>query len=297
MLSVCIPIYNFDATILIEELYAQLKKIDDYSEIVVIDDCSLDEYKKLNKKACEKHQYIELPKNIGRSKIRNLFLKYAQYDFLLFLDCDSIITTAHFLSNYIKTLKTYKHEVIYGGRIYPSKKPERNRILRWKYGVSREVKTAEKRLLEPHKSFISNNFIVKKEVLNRVKFDERITKYGHEDTLFSFNLHQKGIQIFHIDNPILNGDIESNTDFINNTEKGVINLISITNFINNKEAFTSYVKILNFYKKVESKNLVGMLRFIFRILRPMIKRVLTHGSANLQLLDFYKLGIYITHKV
>lgn len=48
--------------------------------------------KKINRTLESKQvKYIELKKNIGRAKIRNLFIEYTTNPYLLFLDCDTKI--------------------------------------------------------------------------------------------------------------------------------------------------------------------------------------------------------------
>jgi hypothetical protein len=72
MISICIPVYNFNITSLISELSNQIDLLNTECEIIVIDDCS-DKFKRINQIACAKHTYIELSENIGRARIRNLF--------------------------------------------------------------------------------------------------------------------------------------------------------------------------------------------------------------------------------
>ena len=115
--------------------------------------------------------YIELEKNIGRSAIRNLFLEHAKYDNLLFLDCDSIISSEEdfFVEKYLQH-NSEKVGVICGGCDYPIKSPRIKFRLRWKYGIKRELKMAEERAKNPYKSFMTSNFMIKKDVLkNKVR--------------------------------------------------------------------------------------------------------------------------------
>ena len=91
MLSICIPVYNVVVIELVNELYHQSLTIKEKVEIIVIDDKSMDEIRLRNSSISTISTYIELPQNIGRSRIRNHFLNYTNYDYLLFLDCDVII--------------------------------------------------------------------------------------------------------------------------------------------------------------------------------------------------------------
>jgi len=291
MISICIPVYNFNITSLINELSNQVNLLNIQCEIIVIDDCS-ENFNRINKVVCEKHKhtYIELSENIGRARIRNLFLKYAKYEYLLFLDCDSLIKTTSFLSNYVEIIKE-KPSVVYGGRVYETNRPKREKRLRWKYGVLRESQPCTVRRKFPYKSFMTNNFLISKKVLEENKFDERIVKYGHEDTLFGFSLKKKGIKINHIDNPVINGDIELNREYLNKTKEGVINLINILLFTKYDKDLIDDITILKFYNKV--KKIEKIIKLSFVISKPLIVFLLTRGYISLYIFDYYKLGILI----
>lgn len=291
MISVCIPVFNFNVTALVEEIVKQSLQLDVPIEIVIIDDCSSD-FKTENKRLAQKVKYIELSENIGRAKIRNRFLEHVEYDFLLFLDCDSLVVKEDFLVKYLEALEK-KPKVICGGRIYPEK-PARNKMLSWKYGIHKESKPAEDRKINPNKSFMTNNFVVSKACLNSIMFDERITKYGHEDTLFGYKLAQENIEITHIDNPVLNGDIETNEVFLQKTKYGLLNLIHILNFLDYDKDFIRNVSLLNYYQK--TKAFRGAQYLVYQIIKKPLYYFLKKGYVNLKLFDFYKLGYFIEYK-
>ena len=291
MISICIPVYNFDVVALVEELTQQAKKLNIPYEIILIDDCSTEAYRKINKEVCEKENYITLDKNIGRAKIRNLFLNYSTYNNLLFLDCDSLIISKDFLLKYIDSIIKNNDTIICGGRVYDKQSPGRNKMLRWKYGIKKESQPLAIRQISPNKSFMTNNFLIRRKTLDEIKFDERIIDYGHEDTLFGFRLKKRGIHIKHIDNPVLNKDIENNIEYLKKTEKGIINLIYILNYVDYNNDFIQDIKILNFYKKMTSMHLTGIFNILFSLLKPLFKFLLSHDFINLQIFDIYKLGI------
>ena len=174
MLSICIPIYNFDVRALIDDLLCQGNKLAVPFELILIDDCSEKSFKNINKLSCEKATYIELDKNIGRSKIRNLFLEYAQYENLLFLDCDAKLVSETYLENYISLLMNENPQVIFGGSIYENELKDKNCLLNWKYGLKRQQQSAENRKLNPYQSFMTNNFIIKKSLFEKEKFNEKL---------------------------------------------------------------------------------------------------------------------------
>jgi len=296
MITICIPIYNYNVTALVTELCRQTNQIEVSSEIILIDDCSSEKFRKINKEAGKTVTYIQLEENIGRSRIRNLFLNYSKYDNLLFLDCDSLIISEDFVIKYIETIKQQEYAIICGGRIYVDKCPGRNQMLRWKYGIKKESQPLNIRLISPNKSFMTNNFLVQRKVFKKLKFDERINEYGHEDTLFGYMLKKNGYKIKHIDNPVLNGDIEDNADYLIKTEKSIINLLNILKYVNEEHDFIKDVTILNFYKQIESKKMLSVLLFFYKSLKPILRILLKRGYVNLLLFDFYKIGFLIQHQ-
>lgn len=276
---------------MVEELSKQCDGLNVPTEIIIIDDGS-EIFKLENRRAADHLNYIELPENIGRAKIRNLFLEYAKYDYLLFMDCDSLVVNSDFLSVYLDAVEN-KPSVVCGGRVYPEK-PSRNKMLSWKHGVFKESLPAEVRKRNPNKSFMTNNFAIAKSCLSTIKFDERITKYGHEDTLFGHQLEKNNIEITHIDNPVLNGDIETNKVFLEKTKHGVINLIHILDFIAYKEKFVKSVNLLNYYHK--TKAFRGVQYFLYKLFKKTIYYFLEKGFVSLKLFDFFKLGFFIENK-
>jgi hypothetical protein len=295
MITICIPVFNWDVRALINELSQQTKLLNIPFEIIIIDDCSSEEFKKINNQVCEKENYIQLDKNIGRAKIRNLFLRNSHYDNLLFLDCDSLIISKDFVLKYIETIKQNESSVICGGRKYDSSCPGRSKMLRWKYGIKKESQPVNIRILSPNKSFMTNNFLINRKIFEQVKFDERISGYGNEDTLFGYQLKKNGIQIKHIDNPILNGDVEENVEYLKKTEDGIRNLIQILPYVDYDKDFMNDVKILKFYQKMKSYYLINPIKILFTCSKPILKFMLIRGFVNLRLFDFYKFGVLINN--
>jgi glycosyltransferase involved in cell wall biosynthesis len=290
MLSICIPIFNQDVTALVEALSSQIEVLKVPAEIVLIDDCSAPNYQENNESICQKHIYHKLKSNVGRAKIRNLFLDYVHYDYLLFLDCDATIISTELLQNYIDTIKVEKHQVYCGGSIYPKDKPEKKYRLRWTNGHIRETIPAEIRNQNPFSSFMTSNVLIRKDVFDHIRFDEKIVKYGHEDTLFGLALKKKGIPIFHINNNVLNDDLDSNTEFLSKTEDALTNLAYITQSLEYDKDLIDEIKILKFYFLLRNKSLLPLVNIAFRLSKGGVKKLLLNGFCKLYLFDFYKIG-------
>jgi cellulose synthase/poly-beta-1,6-N-acetylglucosamine synthase-like glycosyltransferase len=200
MLSILIPTYNYTIFPLVSKIHELLELEQIPFEIRCLDDASDNPYcqsenEKINN--LKNASYKILEKNIGRSKIRNLLGKNAIYDWLLFMDADVYPIQDDFIKNYIKYLKT-EPSVVYGGIRYTKEKPPAEELLRWEYGKHREALAAERRKKNPYLSFLTLNFLIHKNILLSVPFNESIPNLRHEDTLFSYDLKTNNIPIYHI---------------------------------------------------------------------------------------------------
>ncbi len=289
MLSVLIPIYNFDVRQFVKELHKQAENENINFEIILADDASDLHYDKINSELSilSKVKYIRLDKNIGRSRIRNFLAEQAKYDYLLFADCDSEIPASEFTANYIKNVNR-NTEVICGGRTYKTKAPEnKEKYFRWYYGKKREVTKAEKRNTKPYASFMTNNYLIKKTLHKEILFDENLTQYGHEDTLFGIELKRKNIKIKHIDNPLTHIGLENFDTFIEKTKNGIKNLIFITENYDYPELYEE-IKLLRIARKL--RFLDSVIIFAYKLFEKIIPKNLKSKKPLLFLFDFYKLG-------
>ena len=293
MLSICIPIYNFDITKLVKELNNQSKLLNIKYEIVLIDDSSKHNFQEINKllNKNESVKYIQLNQNIGRSKIRNLFLKHTKYDNLLFLDCDIKVLSNNFINNYTNELNN-KSEIICGGISYDTTKPKKNKHLRWKTRINKECSSTHIRETKPYASFISANFVINKSILQNIRFNEELVGYGHEDTLFGYELKKLNINICHIHNPIIHLQTDTNLEFLLKTKNAIKNLVFIKNKTNNLD-FDNSIKMLKFYKKYNKYLIKHVFYALLKLIYPFIYIILLKSGRNQILYDIYKFTILI----
>lgn len=290
MISVCIPTYNFDSSQLVLDL---LQQTNGQHEVIVIDDASAKNTKEnLRNIQNPEFTFIELEENVGRAKIRNLFLHYAKGDFLLFIDGDSTIIRSNFLSEYQKNIQE-NTTVICGASIYSAAYPPANYILRWKYGHQQEFISTQKRN-ERQSPLKTNNFLIRTDVFQDIHFDERITQYGHEDTLFGIELTKRKIQILHIDNPVLNEDLDTNEAFLKKTDLALDTLHTILNFYPNSKEIIQQIHLLRVSEKIKRFKLKWVIAMIYFFFGKMIKHHLLHSkNPSMQAFAFYKLAFFL----
>lgn len=227
MLSILIPIYCYDVGPLVHDLHQQAQRLSIKWEIRLLDDASPLNWQENNRSLADltNVHYEELAENIGRAAIRNRLADQSRYDYLLFMDCDSGVDHPDFLKVYYKHLSPEK--VLYGGRTYKAQTPPLPYRLHWHYGQLREVKTAAERSIKPYDGFMTNNFVVPKKVYQRIKLDERLKQYGHEDTLFGLELQGVGIELKHINNPLLHLGLEPANSWLKKQQQAIQNLYKL----------------------------------------------------------------------
>jgi len=285
LISICIPIFNYDIRQLVEGIIIEKKGLNTPLEIICIDDCSSAPFLKLNQSVKKKEdvQFIPLEENIGRSKIRNLFIKHAQYENLIFIDCDCSVNQKGFISNYIENIN---HEVVYGGRKHHDNRPkDKSKILRWKYGKKKEDLDLSTRRKSPYVSFRSNNFLIKKSILNKIRFNEQFSSYGHEDTQLAYDLKENKVEIIHIDNPVFHEGLENNKDFLNKTEIGIKNLMQLKLKSND----LAEIKLLTYYEKVKRFKINTLLLKISPLFIGLFRIQLESRYPSLIIFNLYKL--------
>ncbi len=291
MLSICIATYNYDITKLVTELHRQCCMAEIDFEILIADDCSLPKYDIENQKfASISHiSYWCMGKNIGRSAIRNELARRAQFSYLLFLDCDAEIENPHFIKNYIQVV--HKHCVICGGVNYQKDKPEPNKRLRWKYGVQREIISAEMRN-KNGKGLTTFNMLIDKNLFRTITFNETIRTYGYEDTLLEYTLKKQNYTISHINNTAVHSGLDENTVFLRKIEESLYTLRELVFNKNIDANFLQFIKIYRTYCRCKKYYISPILRFLFYIKRSSLTHYITQRNAPLWVLDFYKLGYF-----
>ncbi len=285
LISILIPIFNFDIRHLVQDLSLQCKEAGLEYEIICFDDGSLERFKNLNRELKNSAViYQEMHKNLGRSAIRNALGKAAKFPFLLFMDCDSKVVKKDYIQNYIDNLAP--DTLLYGGRCYNAQPPKNQEyIFHWKYGIQREQSTVEQRMKNPWHSFMTNNFLIPKSIFEKTLFDELLKQYGHEDTLFGLQLAKKKIKIKHINNPLEHIGLETTDSFLKKTKQGLQNLYTLW-----ERGTLIKTKLLTYFIKIKKWRLKRLVAFLFKMSTPFLERNFLSENPNLKFFDFYKLG-------
>lgn len=295
MLSILIPTYNYDITKLVTDLHQQATDLDIIFEIIVMEDGSQKftyENQKINTLCC--CRCIRLENNVGRSAIRNKMADLAQYPYLLFIDCDAEVNHKDFIQRYISCCAG--EVVLIGGTAYDPELNDPRYSLRLKYGRERESNLHYLVNHHSNENFATFNFLISKSIFQTIRFDETITGYGHEDTLFGHHLHEAGYAFQRIDNPLIHRGIDDNEVFLLKTSESVKNLYKL--FISGKYPFlVKESKLLHYFQLIAKYHLTGILAFKFLLIKALLKKNLLGKHPSLVIYDVYKLMLLCKYHV
>ena len=278
-LSVLIPVYNNSCVQLVRALHQQLSQTDISFEIIIADDGSTDrsfieENKSLS--LLTHVQYLIRKKNIGRAAIRNVLVQQANYSWLLFIDGDLFIKNDSYIHRYLAFDEN--NTVVYGGYTISGNYPDN---LRWRIEKKHEEKSsADKRQQHPYHDFHTCNFLVKKDIMKRIPFNEKIREYGYEDVLWGKQIKEHHITLTHIDNPVSFERFEDNKTFIHKTEEALHTLYTLST------PLKGYSSVLNY------SSLHPLLNFLYGRIGKYLRKQLIDNNPPLFLFYIYKLLYY-----
>lgn len=297
-ISVLIPVFDYDIVALVHSMRNAFDKVPELCEILIGDDGSAVEYReKYQSLSGENVRLVISEKNIGRAAIRNRLALEATGDFLLFIDADAMLpgTAEAYMLRWLPY--TSISRVICGGTLYHDSPPgDPDKLLRWKYGRNKEQQKAAERNKHPHAGFSTFNVLIDKSVFLKIRFNEELKQYGHEDTLLGYQLKKAGIGILHIDNGLMHEGLESNKDFLNKTKLGIENLSMLYDNVTDKNAFAETVRILRFYNKLDVIRVTRILAGIFIRYREKMEIRLDSSDISLTLFGFYKISMFCTYR-
>lgn len=287
MLSILIPIFNFDVREFVKDLSEQAGRISPEVEIICLDDGSEDHFKKLHTTLTNlPHvRYLEVERNLGRSGIRNRLLEVSKFELLLFLDCDGRVVRSDYLERYLEHADAH---VVYGGRTYADKAPvELERYFHWFCGKHKEEVAVADRERAPYKAFMTNNFMVQRKVYEQVRMDEALSGYGHEDTLFAAELKRASFEVRHIDNPIEHIGVEDADVFLEKSRNAIRNLAQLIQ----RGKVGGGIPLVRYYLLLERWKLTFLFSKLILSRESWIMRNLKGEHPRLLLFDLWKLAL------
>ncbi len=292
MISICIPVFNYSITALVETLIEQVTPLEISYELLIIDDASTDKASARSNEKLSALKYVTyqvLDKNSGRSAVRNLLVERAQYPFLLFLDADVLPLQSTFLATYITAI-TPETQIVYGGITYQKYKPEKSKLLRWVYGRKREALSAIERRKKPHLRFLTLNYLINKETALQLQFDESMPNQRHEDTVYAHEAKKQKCRVEHIENVVEHQGLESSDVFL---EKSIASARSLAHLIGSNKLNAKEIKLSQAAMYLQKCALDHLFVSIIQKLDHLFKKQLLSAQPSLIIFDLYRLYWYL----
>lgn len=286
MISVLIPVYNYNIQPLVENLLIQFASVNCKWEIFLSDDVSDAHFKNLNSDYVsglnlQNVKLFQQDTNVGNAANRNFLIKKATFDWLLFLDVDVLAVEDNFISVYISEMKSTNKELISGNIIYDHKKPLPH-LLRWKYGKRKEEVGFEKRRAYPILNLRGANFAIKRSLAQRMNFPLLRETYGFVDTRFFLQFNQN--QVLVIKNPVYHLGIEANDVFVNKTKKAIANALFL---MNTNDNLAMQLTLVSSYKKIKATRF--LLAKIYQLLSSRLEKNLLSKKPSLLVFQLFKI--------
>lgn len=140
--------------------------------------------------------------------------------------------------------------------------------------------------------FHSNNFLIRKEIFLKLPYLDGIKAYGHEDTFWGIVMHETGVKIQVIDNPVLHDDVESAGNFIEKSREALYNLSVLSKSIHH-DVLKKHVRLFRVYKMINYYRLTGFVLFSGFLFKKIILANLRSCNPSLILFDLYRLSHFI----
>lgn len=305
-LSILLPSYNNVCVSLVQVLQRQADalrgKLDKpfRYEIIVADDCSTDA-------ACIDAnrvigdmlhcRYLRMEQNVGRAQIRNVLISESRGDYVLLIDSDLFLCD----DNYLYKYATSTADVVYGGTciggegfaMVDNEANTENLKGNLRYIYEKKAEPSHRaafRQLRPNQEISVCNLYARRDIMKAHPFDSRFKAYGYEDVLFGKRLAESGIEVTHIDNPVLINEFEPNSVFVKKTEEAILTLCRFEQDLEGYSNLKTKVTTLGRYIPL------SLFRLWHRIMKNKEKRNLTGSKPSLLLFKLYKLGFFIENR-
>ena len=305
-LSILLPSYNNVCVSLVQVLQRQADalrgKLDKpfRYEIIVADDCSTDA-------ACIDAnrvigdmlhcRYLRMEQNVGRAQIRNVLISESRGDYVLLIDSDLFLCD----DNYLYKYATSTADVVYGGTriggeglaMVDNEANTENLKGNLRYIYEKKAEPSHRatfRQLRPNQEISVCNLYARRDIMEAHPFDSRFKAYGYEDVLFGKRLAESGIEVTHIDNPVLINEFEPNSVFVKKTEEAILTLCR---FEQDLEGYSNLkTKVISLGRYIP----LSLFRLWHRIMKNKEKRNLTGSKPSLLLFKLYKLGFFLENR-
>jgi hypothetical protein len=105
--------------------------------------------------------------------------------------------------------------------------------------------------------------------------------------LFSYNLKQQNILVYHIENPVYHLGLD---EFDVAIKKENESLIALKFLIENKLIPVDYIGLSKLFYRLKNMQLLFVLKVFYKITKPLLLKNLASKNPSLFIFDIYRLG-------
>ncbi|ATQ42693.1 glycosyltransferase family 2 protein [Caulobacter mirabilis] len=227
MLSVLIPTYRDDPVLLLAQLNREAVR----AEVIVLDDGSGDADLALRiAEAVEAMRlparFVRLTANEGRARGRNRLVGHARAERLLFLDADMAPDSETFLRAWLDLVDERDPAVAFGGFSLDQTPKKAEHALHRAMALKSDCLPAAERALAPEKHVFTSNLLVRRDVFDRIAFDEAFAGWGWEDVEWAMRVTQ-AYEIVHADIPASHLGLDAAPAMARKYEQSAVNFARV----------------------------------------------------------------------
>lgn len=294
-LSILIPVYNDDATSLVESFHTQASAIDGLRfEIVLFDDGSTNTELVASNKSLERLagvRFVASQHHSCRAAMRNDMISQARFAWCVMVDARLTLLHPDFVRRYLES-GIQKAEAVCGGVCVcgGTEEDELYRTnLRFRYEKFEERNhSVAARQRAPYQSFRTTNIFFHRGVFERTRYDERVKGYGYEDVLLGKAFEESNVVVRHIDNPVAYVRFEANELYLAKLEEALRTLHCFA------VDLQGYSPLLQVARRLDSLCMRRAVCLWHRAFGALERHVLCGRHPRLIVLKLYKLGYYMS---
>lgn len=287
MFSILISVFNYDCRELVKELIHSCSLAGVDYEILIGNDCSTDTATIAALKEIDDMpgcRVLSEPHNIGKAYMLYHLADAAVYPYLIIIDCDARVLNDDFIERYKQA--AVGHDVVSGHVVVLKEALRKDNSLRYRYEFAAvKERQLDYRRQHPYKNLCTINLLIKRSVFLATPFPKDCYQYGYEDTILGIDLEQMGVDILHIDNPLIHNNIDSNKSFIQKTHKALHVLVGLAPF------YQKRIRLSATALKLRRWRMLWLVQLWHRMFGALERRILLSHPTVL-LFNIYKLGYY-----
>jgi glycosyltransferase involved in cell wall biosynthesis len=231
-ISIIVPIYNTAETLLRKCIDSILSQTFTDFELILVDDCSTDHCPKICDDYAKKDSRIKVihnQQNLGCPQSREVGLKEAQGEYILFFDSDDLMVE-NMLEELHRAVKINNADFAYCD--YYQMDSDRNTLEEIQQGNIADTTIAIKDIFSLRMWGVIWNKLVKKSIMDKIVFP---SYFMHEDEVITIQLLSYAQQIHYVEKPLVYFNFHLHNENCEDNVEETKNFTQIIQFLKEKQ--------------------------------------------------------------